>query len=428
LANPTVSSEYEHYRRNFACLTGDWVAFITGTAFTSYSTVIPSFVNQLTNFAPLIGLAATIPNGVWLLPQLIAANYVSGRQRKKPWVIVMSLIGRPMYLAPAVFIFTFGNRHLSVLLTIFFFALGFFYLLDGLGSVAWFDIVGNVIPPKRRGRFYTSAQVLTGLFSMGAGALVARVLGPHGPPFPWNYGLLFIFCSTLLLVSLAFFSFVKEPLQDVHRQREPWRAYLPRLAGLLRTDREFRLLNLVRLLAALGGLGLPFYVIHATDILGVGNENIGLFVSAQVLGGIIASLAMGYLNERSGSRIVSQFTVILGLSCPLLALVLHCFPPPQAIVAYVYALVFVLIGGNYVGYTQGFMNLVLEIAPPDQRPTYVGLYNTLGGTLVTIVPVLGGWLLQSTSYPVLFSVAAIGAFAGLVVSLRLREPRRRQLP
>jgi predicted MFS family arabinose efflux permease len=137
---------------------------------------------------------------------------------------------------------------------------------------------------------------------------------------------------------------------------------------------------------------------------------------------------MGYLNERSGSRIVSQFTVILGLSCPLLALVLHCFPPPQAIVAYVYALVFVLIGGNYVGYTQGFMNLVLEIAPPDQRPTYVGLYNTLGGTLVTIVPVLGGWLLQSTSYPVLFSVAAIGAFASLVVSLGLREPRRRQLP
>lgn len=423
-----MNDGYPHYRRNFACFVGDWVAFVTGTAFVSYTSVIPSFVNQLTDFAPLIGLAATIPNGVWLLPQLLAANYVGSRRRKKPWVIILSSMGRPLYLVPAVFILLFGNSHPSALLTIFFLAMGIFFLLDGLCSVAWFDILSNVVPPERRGRFYASAQLLTGLLSLGAGAVVARVLGSSGPPFPHNYGLLFLFCPILLLLSLASFSLVKEPVQEVQRQREPWRAYLPRLAGLFRTDRQFRLLNLVRLLAALGGLALPFYVVHATDVLGVGNESIGLFVSAQVLGGMIASLAMGYLNERSGSKVVSQLTVVLGLSSPLLALAVHCFPPPPAMAAYLYALVFVFIGGNYAGYMQGFMNLVLDIAPPDQRPGYVGLYNTLGGTVVTIVPVLGGWLLQSTSYPVLFSAAAAGGFASLVVSLRLREPRQRHQP
>jgi MFS family permease len=423
-----MKDEYPHYRRNSACLAGDWVAFVTGSAFVTYTSIIPSFVNQLTDFAPVIGLAATIPNGVWLLPQLLAANYVGSRRRKKPWVIVMSSLGRPLYLVPAAFILLFGNRHPSVLLTIFFLAMGTFYLLDGLCSVAWFDILSNVIPPERRGRFYAAAQLLSGLFSLGAGAVVARVLGPNGPPFPHNYGLLFFFCPVLLLLSLASFSLVKEPIQDVHRQREPWNAFLPRLAGVFRTDQQFRLLNLVRLLAALGGLALPFYVVHATDVLGVGNENIGLFVSAQVLGGMIASLAMGYLNERSGSKVVSQLTVVLGLSSPLLALLLHCYPPPPAITAYVYALVFVLIGGNYGGYMQGFMNLVLDISPPDQRPAYVGLYNTIGGTVVTVVPVLGGWLLQTTSYPILFSAAAVGGFASLVVSLRLKEPRQRRQP
>jgi MFS family permease len=419
-----VNDDYPHYRRNFASLMGDWVAFVTGSAFVSYTSVIPSFVNQLTDFAPLIGLATTIPNGIWLLPQILAANYVGGKRRKKPWIIIMSAMGRPLYLGPAVFILLFGNRHPSALLTTFFLTMGVFYLLDGLSSVAWFDIMSKVIPPERRGRFYASAQLLTGLLSLGAGAVVARVLGPDGPPFPHNYGLLFLFCPALLLLSLASFCFIKEPVQEEQRQREPWRAYLPRLAGVFRTDRQFRLVNLVRLLAALGGLALPFYVVHATDVLGLGSENIGLFVSAQVLGGMIASLAMGYLNERSGSKVVSQLTVVLGLSSPLLALALHCLPPPPAITAYVYALVFVFIGGNYGGYMQGFMNLVLDISPPDERPAYVGLYNTLGGTVVTVVPVLGGWLLQSTSYPVLFSAAAIGGFASLVVSLRLKEPRQ----
>jgi hypothetical protein len=65
-----VSEEDEYYRRNFACYVADWVGFVTGMAFVSYTSVIPSFVDQLTDFAPLIGLASTIPNGIWLLPQI----------------------------------------------------------------------------------------------------------------------------------------------------------------------------------------------------------------------------------------------------------------------------------------------------------------------------------------------------------------------
>jgi MFS family permease len=412
------------YRRNFACMAGDWLCFVTGMAFISYTTVIPSFVNQLTDFAPLVGLAATLPNGIWLLPQLVAANYVGGRERKKPWVIVMGLIGRPMYLLVALFAFVAGESYPWVLLAVFLLVETAFSTLDGLSSVAWFDVLGKVIPTRRRGRFYGTAQALTGLLSMGAGVVVAGILGPSGPPFPRNYGLLFLTCSALIMASLASFAFVKEPIHNVRREREPWRAYLPRLASLFRDDEPLRLINLVRLLAALGGLAVPFYVIHATDVLSIGTESVGLFVSAQMLGSVIASLAMGYLNERSGSRIVSQLTVALGVSSPILALAVHYFPPPEAIAAYVYALVFVFIGGNYAGYMQGFMNFVLDIAPPEETPAYVGLYNTLGGTVVFMAPLLGGWLLQVTSYPILFAAATVGSTAGLVLSLRLRQPHR----
>jgi len=426
LADPVMTETQEHYRRNFACLVGDWVAFVTGMAFASYTTVIPSFVNQITDFAPLIGLATTIPNGAWLLPQLIAANYVGSSKRKKPWVIALSFLGRPMYFLVALAMFITGSRYPWLLLAVFFLAETAFSTLDGLASVAWFDILSKVIPAQTRGRFYSAAQVLTGLASMAAGIVVARVLGPGGPPFPQNYGLLFFSASTLLLVSLACFLFVKEPVFDVQRKREAWRVYLPRLARLLRRDEQLRMINAVRLLAALGALATPFYVVHATDILGLGAESVGLFVSAQVVGGLIASLAMGYLNERSGSRTVSQLTVVLGLGPPVLALLFHYFRPPAAFAAYSYALVFLFIGANYSGYVQGFMNFVLDIAPPKERPAYVGLYNTLGGTLTFAAPLLGGWLLEGTSYPILFTATAIGLLASLVITLRLKEPRHLQ--
>lgn len=419
-----MSEAQEHYGRNFACFVADWIGFVTGIAFVSYTSVIPSFVSQLTDFAPLIGLASTIPNGIWLLPQLLAANYVASRERKKPWVMGMGLIGRPIYFLLGAFIILVGGADPLLILGAFFLAELTFSMLDGVSSVAWFDILSRVIPAAKRGRFYATAQVSTGVLSLGAGAIVAHVLGPTGPQFPYNYGLLFCLSSTLLLLALFCFSFVKEPAHRVQPGREPWRSYLPRLARLFREDRQFRLLNIVRLLMALAGLAFPFYVVHATSILGLGGQYIGLFVAAQVLGSLLASMAMGYMNERSGSKIVTQFTVLLGLASPVLALAIHWRPPQGVLTPYIYGLVFLFIGANYSGYMQGFMNLVLDISPPEERPAYVGLYNTLGGTVVTAAPLLGGWLLQATSYPILFSVTALGVLASLVLSLRLREPRR----
>jgi MFS family permease len=420
----SVSEDYPNYGRNFASISGDWVCFLIAMAFVSYTSVIPSFINRLTNFAPLIGLVTTIANGAWLLPQLLAANYVSARATKRPFVIALGLLGRPMYLLVALAIFLTGEAYAWLLLAAFFLAETIFSVTDGLSSVAWFDILSKSIPPTRRGRLFSTSQIVGGILAMAAGVAVQYILGPSGPAFPNNYALLFLISVMFLFMSLGSFSFVKEPVQEVQQARQSWRAYLPRLVELLRRDDQFRLINSVRLLAGLGSLALPFYVVYATNVLRIGDQYVGLFVSAQVLGGIVASLAMGYLNEKSGSKIVSQLTVALALSIPVLALLMHYWPPRGEFAPYVYALVFVLIGANYNGYMQGFMNLVLEMAPPDERPVYVGLYNTLGGSLLIVVPLLGGWLLQATSYPVLYGVAALGITASLVMSFKLAEPRQ----
>jgi MFS family permease len=67
----------------------------------------------------------------------------------------------------------------------------------------------------------------------------------------------------------------------------------------------------------------------------------------------------------------------------------------------------------------GFFNYLLEIAPEHMRPAYVGLGNTIMGVL-TLTPMLGGWLLEATSYTVLFGLTTVIAAGGFLLSLGLK--------
>ncbi len=103
---------------------------------------------------------------------------------------------------------------------------------------------------------------------------------------------------------------------------------------------------------------------------------------------------------------------------PLLALGIHL--SGSSYLAYAYPLVYTFFGIIQTAWLIGPLNAILEIAPEEQRPVYVGLYNTLAGLLVP-ASFLGGVLLRATSYSVLFVITAACVAAGLLVSLGLRK-------
>lgn len=64
------------------------------------------------------------------------------------------------------------------------------------------------------------------------------------------------------------------------------------------------------------------------------------------------------------------------------------------------------------GTTIGGTNLILEIAPPAERPTYIGLSATLLAIPIVLNPLLGGWLVGTFGDRALFAVAMICALGG----------------
>jgi len=420
---PYPVSNHPHYRRNFIALVVDFAGFGLGFAFYSPSTVLPAFVSELTSSAPLIGLISTLLMGSWLLPQLIAANYLSAQERQKPYLVISAAVGRSTFFALAAVVYLCAGRWPTLTLVTFYLCVTIFMSCDAMTSVAWFDMWAKMIPPARRGRVVGLGQVLSGLMTIGAAALVRRILSPTGPAFAANYALLFLLAGVAMMISVGALSCLREPPGEAKRQHTPWREFLPRLGQMLREDRDFRQLNIVRLLAGLGGLASPFYIVYATGELGMAKETIGLFITAQTAGSIAAGFILGYLNERWGSRIVIQLSRLLGVAQPLLALAFTgLYGLRGSVSASAYAAVFLLMGILNSSMMPGFFSYLVDLAPDEERPLYVGLCNTLNG-LQMVVPLMGGWLLEAASYPALFAAAAAGSALSLLFALRLAEVR-----
>jgi MFS family permease len=421
-----MSQEYPHYRRNFIAFLGDYVGFGMAMTFASSTTILPDFVGQLSGSEIVVGLLTTVHSGSWLLPQLFFARFLANKPRKKRYVSIGAAIGRPFYFLYALLLW-FGVLRNSLLALVLFFLLQVVFLsTDSLAAVAWFDVLGKAFPEGRRGRLIGTAQAIRGGLAFAAGGLIAAILGENGMPFPQNYAAIFAMAGGSLLFSLFSWSFVVEPNEPVEAEVPSWRDFLPELRRALQQDGAFRRVILVRLLTGFDVLAMGFYIRFATENLGLAREVIGAYTTVHAIGGIAASVALGAVSELKGNHRVIQLAATMSLTAPMVGLVLFFLGfQGELWLAAVFGWTFLVLGVVLSSNMLGLFNYVLDLAPSGKRPTYVGLFNTISGLLI-LLPPLGGWLLESTSYGVLFAITGIFVAAGALLSWKLPPGRRAQ--
>jgi MFS family permease len=385
-------------------------------AFINGATVLPTFVRRLTDSTVLIGLASTIQTGGWLLPQLIAARYVRGQTQAKRFVIIPALIGRPALWMAAIATAVFGISNPAIALAIFFLGLGLFWICDGLASLPWFDLLAKTITPARVGKVIGVSQAIYGIIALGVSRTVAYVLSPDSPlSFPHDYALLFGLGGLAFMLSLLALTLIREPAKNAAHESTTEGGYLELLSSIFFRDRAFRTLVIARLLVGYSAMAQPFYIVYATEIVGLSPETIGSFILAQTVGGILGGLALGYLNDKRGCVAVVLASICLTLAMPVIALLAPVISGGSEVhMFYAYLLIFAVIGIVNSSFMLGFIPRLMEIAPDAERPVYMGLANTLNA-LSLIAPLIGGWIVQTAEFPALFAIS-IG-FAVLAVSL-----------
>lgn len=398
-------------RKNWAGFFIDSVFFGVGLTFAGTATTLPAFASRLTDNPILIGLVGVLWSGGWTFPQIIAANYLAPMPRKLPLAIFLCWVGRPVFALFAVFLFLNRTADSSLSLVLLYLTVFIFVCLDSIVGVTWFDMLGKALSGRERGRLLGTAQTVGGLLSILAGFIIQAVLVSALLPFPLNYAVIFLLADVAFMISMGGFYLIREPVEPVAEKRQNMANYLPYLVHLLRIDRPFLRVTIARLLVGFIAMASPFFAVYAIRDLGLSEGAIGIFAIAQTTGLALAGLLFGWLSDRSGSHTVVRIIGGLYLFAPICAIAGGFFPGMTALQTALFAGAFFFLGLSDGGIVLGFLNYVLEIAPAEQRPVYIGLTNSLAG--ITIVyPFIGGWLASMTGYPMIFLIAMVGIIAG----------------
>jgi MFS family permease len=407
--------------RNWWAVFVDYVGFGVGLTFAHKDTVLPAFVATLTDSKVLIGLAGTVWLGAWLLPQLFAANYLTNKPRKYGYMVWISAIGRPVFWVFAIILAAGWLKDSpALLLVLFFLGLAWFSGTDAVVAICWFDIFGKAMSPRERGQLIGVGQVVDGVLAIGAGALVAFLLSSNGPAYPYNYAAIYFLAGCAFFISWVAIVGMVELHEDV--PSEPpvasLKMFLPKLVEVVQGDQRFSRVVLVRLLVGLSDMAAPFYIIHATQVMKVDVSVVGSLAAVGSIGSMLAGVWLGRVAARQGSHRVIQMTSILAVLPPLLGL-LVVFLPPSPLFVWVYIACYLILGMVNGSSLLGFFNYILDLAPQGGRPLYMGLANTMVGLLVA-APVVGGWVLEHSSYSLLFILTFIGVGASALAAFGLQ--------
>lgn len=406
-------------RSRFWRIAAAGVSFQGGSAAVDSATIIAGFVHALTGSSIAVGVASASLRFGWLAPQLFVGYFAQRSRRRMPFYII-GAFGRVTCLAIlAATVIGLYDSSPPVLTGVFFvFWIGYSFI-SGIVAVPYNDIVGRSIPSDRRSRMLAwrfSGGGILGVIVAGAAYWFLATL-----PLPQGYGAIFALAAMLMLVSSLMFVSAGEPDPPASSGRQE--GFLPFLREGLRVYREdgrFRLFLYSQWLGGAALMALPFYVVQA-QTGGVDPKDVPLLLGAQTIGALASNALWGHWGDRRGKQSLLKGVAVLRIAPPIAALVLSALVT-QASTANLAAFLalFFALGAPVNGTTIAMLGYLMEISPDDRRPAYSGYFNAFVAP-ASLLPIVGGVIVDALSLGGVFVAAAIAAIAQYLAMRRLRE-------
>jgi MFS family permease len=277
-------------------------------------------------------------------------------------------------------------------------------------------MIAKVIPTHRRGVWSGVGHGLGALLGVAGAYVVGYVLERYA--FPNNFAILFLVGFAIMMVSWVGLALTREPASTTVKARIGVKDYFRALPKLIRGDHNYARFLLSRTVMVLGTMASGFYMVYGIERFGVEGATIGWLTAVLVASQALLGVLWGVIADRTGHKLV-----LTGGALSLAAAALCAWVAPSQLWL---TPIFVLLGSAIAAELTSALNIILEFCEPADRPTYIGLTNTLLAPTLAIAPLIGGWIATwSDGYSTLFLAAAICAGLGaLLLSLWVREPRR----
>lgn len=406
------------YRWNYTVMGLDISLFILALSFASIYGVLPLFVRHLSESNLAIGAIGAL-RAAALLPPIFIAGLAERLRRKQPFVLAVTMIERIPYLILAVATPLLATSHPSALLWLCFALLASTTLAAGIATPVWLDLLARMLPSDWRGRFFGTSSALGGLLGIAGSAAAALLLARYD----WIVGTALCFACAFVCLVISFVCLVlgREPVSE-RPDAAPTAAKAPwsRLPVLLRGDRNLRRYLAALALITAAGTTTGFYVIDAKNALRLSDGAAGRYAVVLLAASTIGSIVWGYVGDHGGHKRVVLGGTLCTAFAPLLALAMR--DPTWGPLGY--ALVFALAGLATSALQLAAFTFIVDLAPDDQRPTYIGLANIVQVPCALGAPLLGAALADARGFPALFALtAALALIAALIVARAVHDPR-----
>jgi MFS family permease len=412
------SKPERNFRWNFGVNILDISFYSLAMNLVSQTTIMPVMVSLLTTSKIVIGLIPAVYSLGFLLPQLLMASYTEGLRRKKPFLMLFGGTGERLpFLMIALVLFWLAKPAPTVALALFFVFLALSAATNGLLTPAWYDLIAKVIPVKWRGIWSGVGNSLGAVMGIAGAALAGWLLVSF--PFPNNYAFCFLLAGLAMGVSWLGLALNREPESQVVKTHTGLSNYFKQLPVILRKDPNYIRYLLGRSVVHIGGMSAGFITVYGLEHFHLSGIEVGGWTMVLVGSQAIMNLIWGALADRRGHKFV---LCVAAFSMAATTLLTFATQSPGWLWA-----VFILLGVSTAADSVSNMNIIMEFCAEEDRPTYIGLTNTLLAPTKALAPILGGLLATWAGYSSMFLIAVAGSFlGGLLLTLWVREPRTHQ--
>ncbi len=399
--------------RNYKAFIWHAIFLSITVTFTEVNTVIPALILRVGGRELHVGIVTAIMVSVPLISRLQFTSFLSGRAKKKPYLLVGINLRILALVLIAVTIALYERLTVTQIILLLYAELLLFTLSGSFAGLPYIDIIGSTISSERRRDFFTRKQIISSV-GMLVSVLIARYI-LKSVEYPNNYTFLFAAAAIFLAIaSIGFWRIEEDVVSTVKRMS--YVETLRRIPNVLRADRNLRIYLLYSNILGAQIALTPFFITFAKDRYVLDPQMLSSVLFLQIIGMILSSFLWPKIVQRGGFKSILRIRAYLSVLLPAAALITGYFASQL-----VYIFIFFGMGSLLSARTVSEDAVIVELSEKHTRVLYLGILGTFNLIIVFLPIVLGGLISRIGYVPIFISVSVISLW-GIVLTNRMVCP------
>jgi DHA1 family multidrug resistance protein B-like MFS transporter len=291
-----------------------------------------------------------------------------------------------------------------------------------VSSPASHAVVADSIPAGKRTTGISTLQVISSFPMIFAPLIGGWLIEVYGLQSGFRLACVFT-AATTLISALILLLFLREtiPQRKGQESRVPEDSAASSHARLSAKSLNslVALLFSYGLIAFANGLVGSYYILYATQVIGLEGFDWGAIVSLQFILAALLKIPGGWASDKFGKKKIMIISILACTPCVVI------FAFSRSFLEAAIAMVLLMVAGMY--YAPSHEALQADLTPREVRGRVTAFWDIGGAVATALGAPLGGFLFQTVSPATPFyAFAAIEVAAALLILVAVKEPQRAQ--